>query len=72
MARERASADYEQPAKNVANQRDPVTLSTNKARQAENRGHMRAVLVVSVALVVVAFAAIYFGFFTIAPPITGR
>lgn len=65
---ERASADYEQPEKNVANMRDPVTLSTNKARAAENRGHMGTVLVVSIALVVVAFAAIYFGFFNAAPP----
>jgi hypothetical protein len=64
----RASADYEQPEKNVADMRDPVTLPTNKARQAENRGHMGTVLVVSIALVVVAFAAIYFGFFNVAPP----
>jgi hypothetical protein len=72
MSPERASADYEEPTKNVANQPDPVTLPTNKARQAENRGHMGTVLVVGIALVVIAFAAIYFGFFTIAPPVTGR
>lgn len=65
---ERASADYEQPDKNVANMRDPVTLPTNKARQGENRGHMRTVLVVSIGLVVIAFAAIYFGFFAASPP----
>lgn len=64
----RASGDYEQPEKNVADMPDPVKLSTNKARGAENRGHMGTVLVVSIALVVVAFAAIYFGFFTAAPP----
>lgn len=60
---ERASADYEEPNKNVANEPDPVTLSTNKARQAENRGHMGTVLVVGVALVVAAFAIIYITYF---------
>jgi hypothetical protein len=68
MSPERASADYKDPEKNVAHQRDPATLSTNKARQAENKGHMGTVLVVSIALVVVAFAAIYFGFFSATPP----
>jgi len=65
---ERASADYEQPEKNVANMPDPVVLPTNKARQAENRGNMFWVLTIGMALVVIAFAAIYFGFFTVAPP----
>jgi hypothetical protein len=65
---ERASADYEQPEKNVANMPDPVKLPTNKARGAENRGNMGKVLIASIALVVVAFAAIYFGFFSVAPP----
>lgn len=65
---ERASADYEQPEKNVADMRDPVTLPTNKARQAENRGHMFTVLTVGIALVVIAFAAVYFGFFATTPP----
>jgi hypothetical protein len=64
----RASRDYEQPEKNVADMRDPVTLPTNKARGAENRGHMGTVLIASIALVVIAFAAVYFGFFTAAPP----
>ena len=68
MSPERASADYKDPDKNVAHQRDPVTLSTNKARGAENRGHMGTVLIVSIALVVFAFAAIYFGFFSAQPP----
>ncbi len=65
---QRASADYEQPEKNVADMRDPVTLPTNKARQAENRGNMGKVLMVSIALVVIAFIAIYFGFFATTPP----
>lgn len=65
---QRASADYEEPEKNVANMPDPVTLPTNKARQGENRGNMFWVLTIGIALVVVAFAAIYFGFFTGTPP----
>ena len=64
----RASGDYEQPEKNVADMPDPVKLSTNKARGAENRGHMGTVLLASIALVVIAFAAIYFDFFTASPP----
>jgi hypothetical protein len=67
---ERASADYEQPEKNVADMRDPVALSTNKARGAENRGNMFWVLTIGIALVVIAFAAIYFGFFAVSPPNT--
>lgn len=65
---QRASADYEDPEKNVADMRDPVVLPTNKARGAENRGNMFWVLTIGIALVVIAFAAIYFGFFTAAPP----
>ena len=68
MSPERASADYKDPEKNVAHQPDPATLSTNKARGAENRGHMGTVLVVSIALVIIAFAAIYFGFFSMQTP----
>jgi hypothetical protein len=67
---ERASADYEQPEKNVANMPDPVKLPATKARQAENRGNMFWVLTIGIALVIAAFAAIYFGFFTAAPPNT--
>ena len=65
---QRASADYEDPGKNVADMPDPVTLPTNKARQGENRGNMFWVLTIGIALVVVAFAVIYFGFFTVTPP----
>lgn len=63
MARtDRASADYPEPEVNVADQPDPATLPTNKARAAENRGHMGTVLIVGIALAVIAFAAIFFGF----------
>ncbi len=67
---QRASADYEQPDKNVADMRDPVTLPTNKARQAENKGNMFWVLTIGIALVIAAFAAVYFGFFSASPPNT--
>ncbi|MCW5681676.1 MAG: hypothetical protein KF794_08320 [Xanthobacteraceae bacterium] len=65
---QRASADYEDPGKNVADMPDPVTLPTNKARAAENKGNMGTVLVVGIALVVIAFAAIYLGFFSAGTP----
>ena len=58
----RASPDYEEPAKNVADQGTPAVLSKNKARAGENRGHMRAVLIVSTALAIVALAVVYFSF----------
>ena len=64
----RISADYEEPDKDVADMPEPVTLPTNKARGAENRGHMGMVLIFSIALVVIAFTAIYMGFFTAETP----
>lgn len=67
---ERASADYEQPEKNVANMPDPVVLPTNKARGAENRGNMFWVLTIGIALVVIAFIVIYFSYFISSPPNT--
>ena len=67
---QRASSDYEQPDKNVADMPDPVTLPATKARQAENRGHMFWVLTIGIALVVIAFAATYLGFFAVSPPNT--
>ncbi len=68
--RERASADYEQPDKNVADMPDPVALPATKARQAENRGHMFWVLTIGIALAVIALGAIYLGFFAASPPNT--
>lgn len=68
MARtDRASADYPEPETNVADQPDPATLPTNKARAGESRGNMRVVLIVSILLVIVAFAAIYATFFATNP-----
>jgi hypothetical protein len=53
--REKASPDYERPRENVADIPDPVTLPATKARQGETRGHMRIVLIASIALAVLAF-----------------
>lgn len=60
----RASRDYEEPAQNVGDQGVPTVLSKNKARAGENRGHMRAVLITSTALAIVAMAVVYFIFLT--------
>lgn len=58
----RASRDYEEPAKDVGNQGAATVLSKNKARAGENRGHMRAVLIASTVLAVMALAVVYFSF----------
>jgi hypothetical protein len=60
----RASRDYEEPAKNVGNEGVPTVLSKSKARAGETRGHMRAVLIISTALAIVAMAVVYFSFLT--------
>jgi hypothetical protein len=57
--RERASADYERPAENVAEMPRPPKLPATKARQGEMRGHMRTVLIVGMALTIVAFVIGY-------------
>lgn len=58
----RASRDYEEPAQDVGDQGAPTVLSKNKARAGENRGHMRAVLIVSTVLAIVALAVVYVSF----------
>ncbi len=58
----RASPDYEEPAKNVGDEGVAPVLPKNKARAGENRGHMRAVLIISTALAIVALAVVYFSF----------
>ena len=56
----RTSPDYEEPNTNVAHKPDPVTLPTNMARQAENKGNMGKVLAAGIALAVgFMFAAYY-------------
>ena len=60
---ERASADYPQPDKNVADHGRQIVLPTTKARQGINIRAMVYVLVIGTALAIVGLAATYLGFF---------
>jgi hypothetical protein len=59
LGHERASPDYERPDQDVADIKPPVVLPTNKARQAENRGHMAMVLTVGTGLAILMLAITY-------------
>jgi hypothetical protein len=59
VRKERASADYERPEQNVADLPDPVTLSTNKARQGIPVRGMRLVLTVGIVLALAGMAIVY-------------
>jgi hypothetical protein len=56
---EQASSDYELPKQDVSKMPKPAVLPTNKARQGETRGHMRAVLIVGMGLAIVALVGGY-------------
>jgi len=56
---ERASADYERPEQNVADMKDPVILSTNKARQGVRVPGMWLVLTLGTALAAAAMLIAY-------------
>jgi hypothetical protein len=58
--KKRASADYERPEQNVADIEDPVTLSTNKARQGVPVRGMWLVLTIGTALAAAAMLVAYF------------
>ena len=60
---DRASSDYPQPEKNVADHGTKTVLPAMKARQAINVRGMIYVLVVGTALAIVGLAAVYLGFF---------
>ena len=60
VSKEKASPDYERPGQNVADLPEPVTLSTNKARQGVPVRGMRAVLIVGVILALTGMAIAYF------------
>ena len=60
---ERASPDYPQPDKNVADHGRQIVLPTTKARQGINIRAMVYVLVIGTALAIVGLAATYLGFF---------
>lgn len=59
LAPERASADYEQPQRNVASMPDPVVLPTNKARAGVPVAGMRWVLTLGIALTILGFIVGY-------------
>ena len=60
---DRASADYPQPEKNVADHGAETVLPAIKARQGINIRGMMYVLVVGTALAIVGLATVYLGFF---------
>jgi hypothetical protein len=59
VPRERASADYEQPRRNVADMPDPVTLPPNKARAGVPVAGMRWVLTLGLVLTILGFIVGY-------------
>ncbi len=56
----RTSPDYEEPNTDVGSKRDPVTLPTNMARQAENRGNMGKVLIAGTILAIALLIGGYY------------
>ncbi len=54
-----ASPDYKRPEQDVADLKEPVTLSTNKARQGVPVRGMWLVLTISTALAAVMMAVVY-------------
>jgi len=64
LAPERASADYEQPQRNVASMPDPVTLPTNKARAGIPVKGMWLVLTLGIALTIIGYLVGYYLFYT--------
>lgn len=64
VPRERASADYEEPRRNVASMPDPVQMSTNKARAGVRVPGMWLVLTVGIALTIVGYLVGYYLFYT--------
>jgi hypothetical protein len=60
---DRASSDYPQPEKNVADHGTETVLPAIKARQGINIRGMMYVLVIGTALAIVGLAAVYLGFF---------
>ena len=60
---DRASSDYPEPGKNVADHGTEIDLPAIKARQGINIRGMMYVLVVGTALAIVGLATVYLGFF---------
>ena len=63
IRKEKASPDYEPPEQNVADLKEAVTLSTNKARQGVRVRGMVLVLTIGTvgAIIALVLVRIYFG-----------
>ena len=64
VSRERASADYEQPRRDVADMPDPVRMPTNKARAAVRVKGMWLVLTLGIALTIAGYLVGYYLFYS--------
>ena len=64
IPRERASADYEEPRRNVGDMPDPVTLPPNKARAGIHVRGMWLVLTLGIALTIAGYLIGYYLFYT--------
>lgn len=64
IPRERASADYEEPRRNVASMPDPVQMPTNKARAGVRVPGMWLVLTLGIALTIIGYLVGYYLFYT--------
>ena len=62
VKKEKASPDYERPEQNVADLKEPVILSTNKARGGVRVRGMPLVLTIGTAGAIVALALVWFYF----------
>ncbi len=63
MTPETRAPEYDDEAKALSRHPDSQVLNETEARQAVPVGHMRYVLGISLALVVIAFAVIYLAYF---------
>jgi hypothetical protein len=63
-SRERASADYEQPGRDVADMPDPVQMSANKARAGVQVPGMRLVLIGGIVLTLLGYFVGYWLFYS--------
>lgn len=64
VPRERASADYEQPRRDVSDMPEPVQMPTNKARAGVQVPGMRLVLIGGILLTIAGYLIGYYLFYT--------
>jgi len=65
MTPESRAPEYNEASRPASRHPDSPVLNETEARQAVPLGHMRYVLGISLALVIVAFAVIYFAYFRV-------